>query len=197
MDMKPKIRGVLQAERLEGLLGQLRMLIQQTRQQALRAVDIVQVRTCWQIGRHIVEFEQKGAGRAQYGVKLLSRLAERLTTEFGNGFDERNLRYMRGFYQAFPIWNAVRSELSWTHYRMLLRVDDPKAREWYTLEAAKENWGTRALERQIGTLYYERLLASRNRQPLRQAQKLQHDGVADEIAPFVIRPYAAANDAHS
>jgi hypothetical protein len=103
------------------LLRQLRTLIQEARQQALRAVDVVQVRTCWEVGRHIVEFEQGGAGRAQYGAKLLTRLAERLTTEFGKGFDERNLRHMRAFFLSFPIWNAVRTELSWTHYRTLLR----------------------------------------------------------------------------
>jgi len=92
------------------LLGQLWGLIQQARQEALRAVDQVQVRTCWEIGRHIVEFEQGGADRARYGTKLLPRLAERLTMEFGKGFDERNLRHMRAFFQSFPIWDAVRSE---------------------------------------------------------------------------------------
>ena len=152
---------------LDGLLGQLRALIQSSRRQALRAIDVVQVQTCWSVGRHIVEFEQGGAGRAQYGSKLLCRLAERLLAEFGKGFDERNLRHMRAFFQAFPIWNAVRTELSWTHYRTLLRVEDPVARKWYMVEAAKENWGSRALERQIGTLYYERLLASRDRRSLR------------------------------
>lgn len=98
------------------LLQQLRELIASARRQALRAVDAIQVRTCWEIGRHIVEFEQHGADRATYGVRLIPRLAETLTAEFGRGFDERNLRHMRGFYQCFPIWNAVRTELSWTHY---------------------------------------------------------------------------------
>ncbi len=96
--------------------------------QGLCAVDVVQVRTCWGVGRHIVEFEQGGAARVEYGAKLLPRQAEKLTEEFGNGFDERNLRSMRAFYIVFPIWDAVRSELSWTHYRMLLRVEDEHAR---------------------------------------------------------------------
>jgi predicted nuclease of restriction endonuclease-like (RecB) superfamily len=146
----------------------LRALILQARQQALRAVDVVQVRTSWEMGRHIVEFEQGGAERAKYGAKLLSRLAERLTAEFGKGFDASNLRYMRLFYQAFPNCDALRHELSWTHYRLLLRLEDSRAREWYMAEAASQNWGTRALERQIGTLYYERLLASRDRPPVRE-----------------------------
>ncbi len=88
---------------LDALLGQVRALIQAARQQALRAVDVVQVRTCWEIGRHIVEFEQEGAERAEYGSRLLSRLAESLTTEFGAGFDVSNLRKMRQFYLHFPI----------------------------------------------------------------------------------------------
>jgi hypothetical protein len=101
----------------DGLLGRLRGLIQEARQHALRAVDVVQVRTCWEVGRHIVEFEQAGADRAKYGTKLLPRLAERLTAEFGRGFDASNLRYMRLFYGAFPNCDALRHELSWTHYR--------------------------------------------------------------------------------
>lgn len=150
------------------LLGRLRGIIQQARQQALRTVDIVQVRTCWEMGRHIVEFEQGGAARAKYGAQLLSRLAEKLTAEFGKGFDERNLRNMRAFFQTFPNWNALRSELSWTHYRLLLSVEDESARQWYLAEAADQNWSTRALGRQIGTLYYERLLASKDRKPVRR-----------------------------
>lgn len=151
---------------LQTLVGQLRELIRDARSNALRAVDAIQVRTCWEIGRHIVEFEQGGAARAEYGKRLLPRLAESLTVEFGRGFDERNLRNMRAFFQVFPIWNAVRTELSWTHYRTLLRVEDEQARRWYMDETAAQNWSSRALERQIGTLYYERLLASRDREPV-------------------------------
>ncbi len=151
---------------LQTLVGQLRELIRDARSNALRAVDAIQVRTCWEIGRHIVEFEQGGATRAEYGKRLLPRLAESLTAEFGRGFDERNLRNMRAFFQDFPIWNAVRTELSWTHYRTLLRVEDEQARRWYMDETAVQNWSSRALERQIGTLYYERLLASRDRAPV-------------------------------
>lgn len=156
------------AVELGDLLTQLRSVIRDSRQQALRAVDVVHVRTCWTVGRHIVEFEQGGASRAAFGARLLTALAERLTAEFGKGFDASNLRYMRLFYQAFPICDALRHELSWTHYRTLLRVEDAAARDWYMNEACSQNWGTRALDRQIGTLYYERLLASRDRQSVRQ-----------------------------
>lgn len=100
------------AASLDGLVHDLRALIAESRQQALRAVDVVQVRTCWGVGRHIVEFEQRGAARADYGSRLLPRLAEMLTAEFGRGFDASNLRYMRLFYLTFPICDALRHELS-------------------------------------------------------------------------------------
>jgi len=120
------------------------------------------------LGRHIVEFEQGGAARAAYGKRLLPELAKALTAEFGKGFDASNLRYMRLFYQAFPKCDALRHELSWTHYRTLLRVESETARQWYMNEAATQNWSSRALERQIGTLYYERLLASQDRAAVEQ-----------------------------
>ena len=128
---------------LQPLLGNLAELIRQARQQAIRAVDVLQVQTCWEIGRYIVEFEQGGEARAGYGKQLLPTLAEALTAEFGKGFDASNLRYMRLFYQAFPIRDALRHELSWTHYRTLLRVDSEHARQWYMNEAATLNWSTR------------------------------------------------------
>ena len=94
-------------ETLPTLISQLRGLIEAARGQALRAVDSTQVRTCWEIGQHIVEFEQLGADRAAYGIRLIPRSAESLTGEFGRGFDASNLRYMRLFYLAFPIRDAA------------------------------------------------------------------------------------------
>ncbi|NOT56658.1 MAG: DUF1016 domain-containing protein [Deltaproteobacteria bacterium] len=176
-----------QAHDIGGLLTSLREVIRTARQQALRAVDVVQVRTCWSVGRHIVEFEQGGAARAAYGKRLLADLAASLTTEFGKGFDERNLRHMRAFYAGFPNWNALRSELSWTHYRSLLRVEDPAARLWYMNEAADQNWNTRVLDRQIDTLYYERLLVSQDRQPLREE-------ATKKIAPLAVTPREFIHD---
>ncbi|WP_433768042.1 PDDEXK nuclease domain-containing protein [Pseudomonas putida] len=148
---------------ITSLLGNIGELIRQARLTVQRAVDTAQVQTYWQIGRHIVEFEQDGSRRAAYGKHLLAKLAKVLTVEFGKGFDETNLRKMRLFYQAFPIRDALRLELSWTHYRRLLRVDSEKARKWYMNEAATQNWSSRSLERQINTLYYERLLLSRDK----------------------------------
>ena len=122
---------------LQALVAQLRDLIRDARGRALRAVDAIQVLTCREIGRHIVEFEQGGASRAEYGKRLLPKLAESLTAEFGRGFDASNLRYMRLFYAAFPIRDALRHELSWTHYRLLLRVGNTEAVGW--VKAAGRN----------------------------------------------------------
>jgi predicted nuclease of restriction endonuclease-like (RecB) superfamily len=168
---------------LSPLLSQLGELIRQARRQALRAVDHIQVHTCWELGRHIVEFEQGGADRAAYGQRLLPLLAESLTVEFGKGFDASNLRYMRLFFHAFPIRDALRHELSWTHYRTLLKVEGSSAREWYMTEAVEQNWSSRALERQIGTLYYERLLASKDRTSVAVEAKIAVQAQAQTSGP--------------
>lgn len=173
---------------LASLLGNLGELIRQARQKVLRAVDTAQVQTCWQIGRHIVEFEQAGARRAEYGKQLLLTLAKDLTAQFGKGFDASNLRYMRLFYQAFPICDALRHELSWTHYRRLLRVDSDSARQWYMDEAANQNWSSRALERQINTLYYERLLLSQDKAPVMAEAATNIHAMSESPREFIRDP---------
>lgn len=173
---------------LQPLLGSLGELIRQARQRALRAVDAIQVQTCWEIGRHIVEFEQGGEARAEYGRKLLPSLASALSAEFGKGFDATNLRHMRAFYLAFPIRDALRPELSWTHYRTLLRVDSDSARQLYMNEAVQQNWSTRALDRQIGTLYYERLLASQDRAAIEQEAASNLQALSRNPREFVRDP---------
>ena len=173
---------------MQGLLGHLRDLISSARTQALRSVDVIQVRTCWEIGRHIVEFEQGGAARADYGSKLISNLADTLTAEFGKGFDSSNLRKMRQFFLYFPIRDAVRPELNWTHYRILLRVEDEQARRWYMNEAAEQNWASRALERQIGTLYFERLLVSQDKEPVKAEALAQIAPLQKNPREFVCDP---------
>ena len=170
------------------LLGILRQLIADSRQQVLRAVDTIQVQTYWHIGQHIVEFEQGGAQRAAYGRGLLVQLGQALTAEFGRGFEERNLRNMRAFYVAFPNWNALRSELSWTHYRLLLRVDSAEARQWYVQEAAAQNWSTRALERQISSLYFERMLISQDKAAVSAEAQASLAALEDTPRAFVRDP---------
>ena len=146
------------------LYSAIRQVLETARQNAYKAVNFAMVQAYWNIGRLIVEDEQKGEVRAEYGKKVLAELADRLTSEFGKGFDASNLRYMRLFYQAFPKCDALRHELSWTHYRLLLRVENQDARNWYMNEAVAENWSSRQLERQISVLYYDRMLLSADKQ---------------------------------
>ncbi|RUR04343.1 YhcG family protein, partial [Legionella sp. km772] len=114
----------------------------------------------------LIENEQHGAARASYGKQQVKILSKHLTVEFGKGFDERNLRNMRAFYLTYPKWNTVCSELSWSHYRLLIRLENDEARQWYVRECIEHRWSVRALERQINKLYYERLLSSNNKKPV-------------------------------
>ena len=116
----------------------------------------------WNIGMIIVEEEQKGLDRATYGRRIISDLSVRLTNEYGKGFTETNLKYMRQFYQVFVKSHALRDELSWTHYRLLLKVENENARKFYMEEAISGNWSTRQLERQINSLFFERILRSKD-----------------------------------
>ena len=134
-------------------------ILKQARGRAYSAVNYSMVLAYWEIGKSIVE-EQGGEERAAYGDNLIDELSKRLTSDFGKGFDASNLLNMRRFYLAFPIQDSLRPELTWTHYRKLIKVKDLQARTWYMNEAANEHWSTRQLDRQISTLYYERLLAS-------------------------------------
>ena len=144
-------------------------ILQTARATAYRAVNEVMVQAYWRIGRVIVEEEQRGKKRADYGRALIEELAERLTVNFGKGFDKSNLWHMRKFYLTFPdILDAVRRELSWTHYRMLLRVEKDDARSFYEIEAANSHWSTRELDRQIGSLLFERLALSRDKKKVLQ-----------------------------
>lgn len=145
-------------------------VLEQARGKAYRAVNTAMVQAYWEIGRRIVE-EQGGAERAEYGKALVKDLSRRLTADFGKGFDARNLWSMRQFYLAFPKVNALRSELTWTHYRALSRVDDPDARTWYMNEAADQGWSSRTLDRNISSQYYYRLLQSQtDKKPAVQAE---------------------------
>jgi hypothetical protein len=132
-------------------------ILANARQKAYSAVNFATVEAYWLIGKKNVEL-QDGNERAEYGAQLLRELSKRLTHDFGRGFDESNLRYIRLFYLAFPIRDALRHELSWTHYKLILRVENEKARQFYIEEAVKSQWSTRQLERQILTCFYERLL---------------------------------------
>ena len=171
------------------LYGAIRQVLQSARQNAYRAVNFAMVQAYWQIGRLIVEDEQNGEARAEYGKKVLEELAERLTAEFGKGFTVTNLKYMRSFYLSFPIGHALRDELSWTHYRLLLKVENPDARNWYMNEAAAENWSSRQLERQISVLYYDRMLVSADKQSTRADAEKNMALAKMEPESFIRNPY--------
>ena len=174
-------------ETMQNLYAGIRDILLTARNKVYRAANSEMVLAYWNIGRLIVEHEQNGNTRAEYGKQLLQQLSERLSAEFGKGFDERNLRNMRAFYLAFPIWNAVRSELTWTHYRLLLKVENEAARTWYMNEAIASAWSSRQLDRQISTLYYERLLASRDKAPVKkEAEEKMAPLKAEE---FIKNPY--------
>jgi hypothetical protein len=142
---------------------QIREVLIQARSRALRAVNTEMVACYWQIGRLIVEEEQQGGRRAEYGKRLIRDLSQRLSKEFGKGFDRTNLQHMRAFYLGYSNCDALRRELSWTHYRLLLRLEKPEARGFYEAEAVNSRWSTRELERQINSLLFERLALSRDK----------------------------------
>ena len=168
------------------LASQVAQIIREARQTAYRAVNFTMVLAYWNIGKLIVEDELHWE-RADYGKAVLRNLSQRLTKEFGKGFDESNLRYMRLFYKTFPICDTLRHELSWSHYRRLISVENSEARMWYMNEAADSVWSTRQLDRQISTLYYDRLLASQNKQVVIQEAEEKLKTVAPE--DFIKDPY--------
>lgn len=166
----------------------IRAALADARTKAVVAVNTAMVGVYWEIGRQIA----KAAGeRAEYGRSLLAYLSERLTIEFGKGFTERNLRAMRQFYEVFPIRHTLRAELSWSHYRLLMRVEEPNRREFYLTESANEGWTSRQLERQINSFYYERLLATQksDRESVKnEIQTLEPKTTADSILkdPYIL-----------
>lgn len=148
-------------EDYQSVVTEIKDIILSGRKTAYNAANKAMILTYWNVGRRIVEQEQAGKERAEYGKRLMAVLSDELTREFGSGFSEKNLRNFRKFYSMFPdkeIWNACVPNLSWTHFRSLLRVQDEDARIWYMKEAASEGWNSRTLDRNISTQYYYRIL---------------------------------------
>jgi predicted nuclease of restriction endonuclease-like (RecB) superfamily len=144
------------------LYNTINQIIEEARNTVYRTANFTMVQAYWNIGKTIVEEEQKGKGRAEYGQELIKQLSQKLTQKHGKGFNTTNLWYIRQFYTVFQNFHALRGELSWTHYRLLLKVENDQARQFYMQEAIECNWSTRSLERQIGNLYYQRMLMSKN-----------------------------------
>ena len=150
------------------------------------AVNSAMVNAYWEIGEQI--YRACGENdRAEYGKNLLQYISDRLTVEFGKGYTVRNLRNMRQFYLMFPIRHTLCTELSWSHYRVLMRISDKTARDFYTEECAKSAWSVRQLERQIHTMYYQRLLASRDKESV--SAEIQTTEPKPEYEKAVKDPY--------
>ena len=149
------------------LLADSRNIIETARKAAYKAVDIALVQRNWLLGQRIAEAELGGDGRAEYGKRVIANLAKQLTALYGSSLDATNLYKFLAFYKAFPILDSLRLKsgklLNWTHYRILLQVSDPEAREWYMNEAGEQTWSIRTLQRNISSQYYQRMLMSQHK----------------------------------
>lgn len=156
------------------LFQSIREIINQSREKVFRVANSTLLLTYWQIGQLIVEDEQKGKERAEYGKFVLKNLSKKLTIEFGKGFDYTNLSNMRKFYQAFPIVDTLSQQLSWSHYRLLSAQENKEKRKYYLQEAIENNWNVRDLKRQINSLAYERVLEHK-KSPVENIQSVLKD----------------------
>lgn len=184
----------MKEEFYEGIKG----ILNNARNKVYQTANFAMVEAYWLIGKRIVE-EQEGQETAQYGAGLIKELSKQMTRDFGKGFTVTNLKYMRQFYLTFPNGHALRGELSWTHYRLLIKVENEHARQFYLNEAVNCQWSTRQLERQINSFSYERLLASKNKYVLlkgeRETNLQQHpeDIIRD---PYVLEFLGLNQDDH-
>jgi predicted nuclease of restriction endonuclease-like (RecB) superfamily len=160
-----------EADQLERLVGDVRAIILDARSQAARSVNTHRVTMYWRVGRRIVQDEQAGRPRAEYGARVVRNLAGQLEAEFGSGFSYRQLALAAQLYRTYPIVNALRSQLNWAHYRLLIRIDDPAKREFYELESIRWAWTGRETERQINSGLYERLLLSNDKDAVLDAAR--------------------------
>ncbi|MBP5786551.1 MAG: DUF1016 family protein [Kiritimatiellae bacterium] len=174
------------------LLADVRGIIEDARRTVYAGVAAVQLEHNWKIGRRIVEEEQGGSVRAEYAKRTVAELSAHLCAEFGEGYSERNLREFRAFYQVFPnpeIWHTRVPNLTWSHFRLLMRVEEPKVREWYMQEASNEGWSVRTLDRNIATQYCQRLLASQaDRLPVAAEMKEKTAAFQRDRLEFIKNP---------
>lgn len=164
----------------------IKAILQEARNKVYQTANFAMVEAYWNIGRKIID-EQDGKEKADYGTGLLKELSRQMTRDFGKGFTVTNLKYMRQFYLTFPNGHALRDELSWTHYRLLTKVENDNAREFYMKEAVRSQWSSRQLERQINSFFYERLLSSKNKEQV--TEEIQILEPAKKPADFIRDPY--------
>ena len=155
-------------------INEIKKILKNARQKAYTAINSAMVEAYWEIGRRIVEEEQNGKERAEYGKEILQNLSKELTEEFGKGYSYRTLREIRQFYlmfSDFEKWRTVSAKLTWSHFQKVLRVSDEKARIFYLTEAAENMWSVRTLDRNISTLYYDRIVASIDKKTVEDEMK--------------------------
>jgi predicted nuclease of restriction endonuclease-like (RecB) superfamily len=169
------------------LLDNIGRAIETARQNTAKAINTELVKANWEIGRYIVEFEQHGHERAEYGSDLLQRLSKDLKQRYGKGFGRRNVLDMRRFYLTYQKWQAVPAKLSWTHFVTLLGVSDETARKFYEKQASHDNWSSRELERQIDSALFERLALSRDKKGVLQLSEKGH--IANHPTEIFKDPY--------
>ncbi|CAI9676408.1 DUF1016 domain-containing protein [Elizabethkingia anophelis] len=170
-------------------ISEIRNILAQARMKAYQSVNSVMVEAYWLIGKRIVEEEQNGKKRAEYGEALLKNLSVALTKEFGKGFSSSNLRNFRQFYLTYSdpeICYTLCSKLTWSHNRLIMRIDSNAARNYYLKEASEQNWSVRVLERHINTFYYERLLSTQNKEETVQYSTGENNDLARD---FIKDPY--------
>ena len=159
-----KETNVITSKKTSNIIEDARTIINSARSSAVRSVDFCRVQMYWNLGKRIFEEEQQGKERADYGTYLIKNLARTLESEYGSGFGVRQLEQSRQFYRIYPIANALRSQLNWTQYRLLIQISDPSKREYYELESVNNGWTARETERQIDSMLYERLLMSNDKE---------------------------------
>ena len=173
-------------------IQEIKQIVTNARQKAYVAINSAMVEAYWLMGKRIVEQEQKGKGRADYGSQLLKLLSKELTAEFGKGFSVGSLYYYRQFYQTFPeIFATPWRILTWSHYKRLMQVSNANARAWYQKEAAEQMWSYRTLDRNIGSQYYERLLLSQHKDVVEGEMKALTASFDNDSMEFIKNPTVA------
>ncbi len=184
---KDKLTKITPNKVVTELFSEVSAIIAEARKNAYRAVNVAMVQAYWRIGEVIVKHELQGKERADYGEKTLEVLSKKLTIDFGKGFAVTNLRYMKLFFSHFPIHHALRDELSWTHYRLLLKVKTEESRSFYEAETVNSRWSSRELERQIDSMLFERLKLSKNKDEILQLSSKGQ--IIEEAKDLIKNPY--------
>ena len=170
-------------------IQEIKQILAQARQKTYQAINSAMVEAYWNIGKRIVQEEQNGAERATYGEAILQTLSKELSAEFGKGCSERNIRNFRQFYLSFPeieIWQTLSAKLHWSHFQLVLKVSNADARNYYLTEAAQNMWSVRTMDRNISTLYYQRLLSSENKETVKN--EMVEKSTVQQPSDFIKNP---------